>query len=209
MAREIDRHVRLLERELIHPLEFFNSMLEALENLPAGEKQAILGALAGHRSERVREEVVHVQAFVRNQESSRDFEQVQRNSPLHPGIRLELFSGDVDSSGERPLWPRGQECRGATFVRFERLGENLAPVALVEFDEVIDMAGHKGRYGILFARYGCDSPAWALPEGSVAMCVVETLPNDIEDFCAGRAFTERHACYRVKETPDEPDGSDG
>jgi len=206
----IDRIVRMLEREMITPSEFFNSMLEALGNLPAGEKHAILEALAGHNSERVREGVAPLRAFVRNQELSRDFEHVRRNSPLRPGIRLELFGGDVYSSDVRPLWLRGRECCSATFVRFERQqGENLAPVALVEFDEAIDTPGHTGRYGILFARYGCDYAAWERPEGSVMMSVVVALPNDPEDSCDPNPFTERHACYRVKETPDEPDGSNG
>jgi hypothetical protein len=209
MAREIDRLTSWLERELITPSEFFNSMLEALGNLPAGEKQVILGALASHSSERVREGVVPLEAFVRNQELSRDFEHVRRNSPLRPGTRLELF-GDGYSSDARPVWLSGRECRGATFVRFERQqGENLAPVALVEFDDAIDTPGHKRRYGILFARYGCDYHAWELPEGPVVMSVVERLPNDPEDSCGPDPFTERYARYLVKETPDEPGGSNG
>jgi len=110
-----------------------------------------------------------------------------------------------------PLWLRGRECCRATFVRFERLSKsrNLTPVAFVEFDEAIDMPGHNGRYGVLFARYGCDSPAWALREDSVAMCVVEALPNDLEGFCDSHPYTERHACYRVKATPDAPEGANG
>jgi hypothetical protein len=209
MALGIDRLVRLLEKDGITPSEFFNSMLEALGNLPAGEKQAILGALADHSSERVREEVVQVQVFVRNQELSRDFEHIRRNSPLRPGMCLELFGDDVYSSNTPPWWLSGRECCRATFVRFELLRENLVPVALVEFDEEIDMPGHKGRYGVLFARYGCDYPAWALLEGSVAICVVEALPNDLKGFCNSHPFTERNACYRVKQTPDELDGSNG
>jgi hypothetical protein len=209
MTPEIDRRVRMLEKELINRSEFFNLMLEALVNLPAGEKQSILGALAGHSSERVRHAVVEVQAFVRNQELSRDFEHIRRNSPLRPGMRLELFGGDTYSSDQCLLWLRGRECCSATFVRFERLGQHLTPVALVELDEAIDMPGHKGRYGVLFARYGCDYAAWADSEGSVAMCVVEALPNDLEGFCDSHPFTERHAHYRVKETPDEPDGPNG
>jgi hypothetical protein len=157
----------------------------------------------------VREECLRLQAFVRNQELSRDVEHIRRHSPLRPGMCLELV-GDEDhySCDDRPGWLRGRECRRATFLRFERLGENLAPVALVEFDEEIDMPGHKGRYGILFARYGCDYAAWALPKGSIALCIIEALPN-VGDFCDCHTFTERHACYRVKETPDEPDWSNG
>lgn len=208
MAQEIDRIVKLMEREMLGRHEFFNSMLEALANLPAGEKHAILVALAGHSNERVREEVMEVQAFVRNQDLSRDFEHVQRNSPLRPGVCLELFADDnVYSSDRCPLWLRGRECCRATFVRFERQqSENLAPVALVEFDEAIDTPGHTGRYGIMFARYGCNYAAWELPEGSVMMSVVVRLPNDPDDSCDPHPFTERHARYRVKETPDEVDG---
>jgi hypothetical protein len=198
VALGIDRIVRLLESELISPSEFFNSMLEALASLPVGEKQAILGALAGHSSERVRTEVVQVQAFVRNQELSRDFEHIRRNSPLRPGVCLEL-SGDKEYSRNDRPWMCGRECCRATFVRFEDLGENLTPVALVEFDEAIDMPGHQGRFGVLFGTYGCDDPAWALPEGSVAMCVVESLPSDLAGFCDSHPFTDRHVRYRVQE----------
>lgn len=209
MALGIDRFVRMLERELITRSEFFNSMMEALRNLPAGEKQSILGALAGHSSERVREGVVQVQSFVRNQELSRDIEHIRRNSPLRPGVRLELFADDVYSSDVCPLWLRGRESCSATFVRFERQGENLAPVALIEFDEAIYTPGRQRRFGILFGRYGCDYYAWALPEGSVLMSVVERLPNAPEDACDAHPFTERHARYRAKETPDEPDEPNG
>jgi len=212
MAQEIDRLVRLLERELITSSEFFYSMLEALANFPAEEKQSILGALAGHSSEKVRNAVVTLQAWVRNQDLSRDFEHIRRSSPLRPGMCLEL-SGDKEvylPENRRP-WLSGRECCRATFVRFERLSKNLnlTPVALVEFDEAIDIPGHQGRYGVLFARYGCDDVAWALPEGSVALCVVEALPRDLEGFCDSHPFTERHARYLVEETPDEPDGSNG
>ncbi|MFN0020138.1 MAG: hypothetical protein ACKVP0_17905 [Pirellulaceae bacterium] len=212
MAHEIDRIVRLLERELITRSEFFNCMLEALVNFPAGEKESILGALAGHSSERVQSAVVDVEAFVRNQELSRDIAHLRRNSPLRPGCCLELVgSREYYSSEDRPWWLSGRECRGATFVRFERLGknQNLTPVALIAFYEAIDMPGLQGRYAVLFARYGCDYPAWTLREGSVAMCVVEALPDNLEGFCDSHPFTERHAWYRIKETPDESDGSNG
>ncbi len=209
MAQEIDRKVRLLEREVITQSEFFNSMLDALGNLPAGEKQSILGALSGHSCESVRKGVMKLQVFVRNQALSRDFEYVQRNSPLRPGMRLELCGDYCNSSEDHLRWLSGGECCTATFVRFERLGEDLAPVAFVEFDEAIDIPGHKGRYGVMFTRYGCESPAWVLPEEDVAICVVEALPNDMKGFCDSHPFTERHVRCRVKETPDEPTGSNG
>jgi hypothetical protein len=41
------------------------------------------------------------------------------------------------------------------------------------------------------------------------MCVVESLPNDLDGFCDAHPFTDRHVRYRVQETPDEPDGSNG
>jgi hypothetical protein len=72
-----------------------------------------------------------------------------------------------------------------------------------------DTPGCNGRYGVLFARYGCDYHAWALPEGSVALCVVDVLPNDMDGFCDSHPFTERHVRYRVEETPHEPGGTDG
>ncbi|MDX1944661.1 MAG: hypothetical protein SFU86_04575 [Pirellulaceae bacterium] len=206
----VDRLVRFLEREAITRSEFFYSMLEALEKFPAEEKQAILGALADHGSERVRESVVPVQAFVRNQALSRNFEHVRQNSPLHPGMCLELLADDYFYAADnRPSWLSGRECRRARFVRFERQGEHLTPAALVEFDEAIDLPGHKGRFGVLFARYGCDNGAWALPEGSVALCVVEAPPSDLNGFCDSHPFTERHARYRVMTTPEVPNGPHG
>ena len=200
MTPQIDRLVKLLEKGVITPSEFFNSMLEALGNFSAGEKLAFGEALAGQNSERVREEVVKLLAFVRNEGLSRDFEHVRRNSPLQPGIRLDLFGGDNYSPDRRLSWLGNRKCRRATFVRFERQGTNLTPVAFVEFDEAIDVPGHQGCYGVLFARYGCDHPAWALPEGSVALCVVEALQTELHGFCDSHPFTERHARYRVQET---------
>lgn len=199
--KQINRLVSYLERELITSNEFFNSMLEALGELPTGEKQTIFGALAGHSCERVREAVVEVQAFARNQEVSRDFEHVRRNSPLRPGIRLELF--DKYSEKQPAAWLGGRDCYRATFVRFERWG-NRVPVALIEFDEAIDMPGHKGRYGVLITRYGVEYAAWERPEGEVALYVVEALPNDIEEFWEPHTLEtalKRYAGYRVKETP--------
>jgi hypothetical protein len=199
MAQEIDRHIRLLEKQAISNSEFFNSMLESLAKLPSAEQQVVLEALAGHGNERVRNEVMTVQAFVRNQALSRDFEHIRQYSPLRPGVRLELLgSPEVYTADNRPEWLNGRECRRATFIRFERLDENLAPVALIELDEAIDIPGHQGRYGVLAARYGCDFPAWAFPEGSVALCIVEAPPNDLKGFFDSHPFTERHAYYRVE-----------
>ena len=209
MAPEIDRKVRMLEREVITQSEFFYCMLDALGYFPAEERQAILAALAGHSSDSVREAVVKLQVFLRNQALSRNIEHVRRNSPLRPGMRLELCGDYCNSSEGHLRWLSGGECCTATFLRFERLGENLTPVAFVEFDEAIDIPGHKGRYGVMFTRYGCDSPAWVLPEEDVAICVVEALPNDMKGFCDSHPFTERHVRCRVQETPDEPTGSIG
>lgn len=205
----VDRFIRSLERGWTTQSEFFNSMVEALAYLPAGEKQPILRALAVHGSERVREGGLRVQKYLRNQELSRDFEHIQRCSPLRPGMCLELSVGNLYPSNNRPAWLSGRESSKATFIRFERLGDNLAPVALVEFDETIDLPGHHGRYGVLFAWYGEDNPVWALLEGAVAMCVVEALPNHFEDFCDSHPFTERHVCYRVKATLDQASEANG
>jgi len=98
MALEVDRLVKTLEREVITGSEFRNTMLEV--NLSAGKKLTILGALAGHSSERVRKAVVEVEAFVRNQALSRDFEYVLQNSPLRPGVCLEMFADNVYSPDE-------------------------------------------------------------------------------------------------------------
>lgn len=209
MTLGIDRLVTLVQRELISRSEFFYAMIEAVGNLPAGEKQTVFDSLLGHSSELVREEGLRIQAWLRNQDLSRDFEHVRRHSPLQPGVRLELFAGDAYAPEDRRPWLSGREYASATFLRFERLGKGLTPVALVELDEAIDLPEHQGRYGVLFARYGLDHPAWALAEGSVALCVVAALPNDMDGFCDAHPFTERHACYRVKEGVEEAEGAKG
>ena len=209
MTPEVDRQIRLLEKGVITESEFFYAMLDALGNLPAGEQLAMLHALTSHRSEAVRAAVAQVQNFVQNRELSRDFEHVRRNSPLRPGCRLELFgSREFYASADRP-WLNGREFCRATFVGFQSLGENLTPVALVEFDEAFDLPGCQGRFGVMFARYGRDEAAWAQQEWSVALSVVEARPNDLDGCCDTHPFTERQACYRVIETPDQPAGSSG
>jgi hypothetical protein len=91
----------------------------------------------------------------------------------------------------------------ATFLRFTSRGEDLIPACLVEFDEVIEIPGHKGRYGVLLASYGLDCAAWAQPEDNVIVYVAEALTEDISSFrFDGRASPnpiETHATYRVEE----------
>jgi hypothetical protein len=193
--------------------EFFVQMLELLDKLSSKEKHEMVSTLAHHHDERVCREAQEIQNFVRHEELSKDFAYVQRNSPLRPGTHLELFGGyDYYASGGHPRWLNGHECYRATFLGFARRGEDKVPVALIEFDDLIDVPGHKGRYGILIGSYGTHSFAWGQPEGTVLVHVVATLPDDPEAFCASHSWEtaiESHASYRVEGTPGKMEEKNG
>ncbi len=70
----------------------------------------------------------------------------------------------------------------------------------MEFDETVELPGHKGRYGVLFGSYGPHAAAWAETEGTVTVYVVEALPEDLNvvRFSDATAATQTHASYRVE-----------
>ncbi len=65
----------------------------------------------------------------------------------------------------------------------------------MEFDETIELPGHKGRYGVLFGTYGPRAAAWAETKGTVTVHVVEALPEDLNvvRFSGDAAATQTHA----------------
>jgi hypothetical protein len=185
--------------------EFFDRMMKYLSPLAPDAKDAALAALSAHANEDIRQAAADCGSFLRNAALSRDLDHVCRHSPLRPGVRLALFGGyDYHSSGGNPYWLNGRECYRATFIGFAPRGEDLSPAGLVEFDEVIDLPGHKGRYGALLTSYGLDFVAWTQPEAdAVVVYVTERPPEDFSVFrYDGRASPdpiETHATYRIEE----------
>jgi len=207
---EIDCLVRNITTGMLTSGEFFARMVELLDKLSSEEKHEMISTLAHHPDEIVRRETQEIQSFVQHGEFSKDFDYVRRNSPLRPGTRLELFGGyDYYASGGHPRWLNGRECYRATFLGFARRGKDRVSVALIEFDDLIDVLEHKGRYGILIGSYGTHSFAWGQPEDTVLVHVVAALPDDPEAFCASHpreTAVESHASYRVEGTPGQTAG---
>ncbi len=121
--------------------------------------------------------------FTHHHELSWNLDYIRLNSPLQPGVRLELFGGyDYYSTDGKPWRLNGQDCYRATFLRFASRGENTIPAGLVEFDEVIERPGYKGRIGVLLASFGSNFVAWLAAEDDVAVYVTEALPEDVSPF---------------------------
>ena len=161
--------------------------------------------LSADANEDIRRVALEFQIFERHAELSRNIDYVRQNSPLRPGVRLELFGGyDYYSSDGKPWWLNGRDCYKAAFLGFASCGENTIPAGLVEFDEAIEIPGHIGRYGVLLARHGSlDSFTWGQTEDTVAVYVTEAPPEDLSAIRCDRAFAaalETHATYRVAET---------
>jgi hypothetical protein len=187
---EIHRLIRAWEENYFTSLEFQDRVLGQLRELPAAEV--------------VRNVAVEFRSLQRHEALSKDIDYVRRISPLRPGIRLELFGGyDYYATEGKPAWLNGRECYRATFLDFASYGENTIPVALVEFDEVIEVFGQKGRYGVLFGTFGFDSVVWGQTDDVVAVYVCEALPEDltlIRFFRASDSVIETHATCRIEGT---------
>jgi hypothetical protein len=191
------------QKELAYS-EFFNRMMQRLWPLAPAARRAALEVLSVHADEDVRQAASECGSFLRHEALSRDLEHVRRNSPLRPGVRLVLFGGyDYYSSEGKPHWLDGRDCYRATFLGFASRGDDVIPAGLVEFDEIIDIPHHKGRYGILLSTYGSDFTAWSQPEADAVVYVTEALPEDISSFrFDGRPSPdpiETHATYRLQE----------
>ena len=204
LNEEIHRLIHAWESNCLCFIEFEDQMWGQLWKLPLAEKRAVLTALSAHANEDIRKAAFELEAMVRYGELSKDFDYVRENSPLHPGIRLQLFGGyDYDSSGGKPWWLNGRICYTATFLGFASYDENTSPAGLVEFDEVIEVPGHKGRYGVLLTSYGPDHAAWERSEGLVTVHVTEAPPEDLsflQSFRASAFAIETHATYRIEQT---------
>lgn len=142
---------------------------------------------------------------MRHEQLSKDLDYVRQNSPLRPGMRVELFGGyDYYSSDGKPRWLNGRDCYRAEFLGFASCGEDTIPVGLVEFDEPVELPGHKGRYGILRTSYSSHGFAWGETEDTVEVHLTEALPEDFaairSDLTADSA-AETHATYRVEAAP--------
>jgi hypothetical protein len=201
---EIHQLIRAWEENYFTSLEFQDRVLGQLRELPAAEQHSMLESLSAHADEVVRNVALEFRQLQRHEALSKDIDYVRRNSPLRPGIRLELFGGyDYYASEGKPAWLNGRECYKATFLGFTSYGEDTIPVALVEFDELIEVFGQKGRYGILFGTYASDWVAWSQTDDVVAVCVKEALPEDvtlIRSFRASDAVVETHATCRIEGT---------
>jgi hypothetical protein len=203
LNEEIHRLIHAWERTCLGFTEFENHMWGQLCKLPLPEKRAVLATLSAHANEDVQKAAFELETMVRQEELSKNLDYVRENSPLHRGVRLELFGGyDYGSSGGKPWWLNGRDCYTATFLAFVSYGENTIPAGLVEFDEVVEVPGHRGRYGVLLASFGSDSVAWEQSNGLVVVYISETLPEDLSFLrCSHTSATaiETHATYRVSE----------
>jgi hypothetical protein len=200
-TEEIHELIRLWEENYFAFGEFQNLMIGQLRKLPAAERQDALETLSAHANEDIRQVAAEFRLLQHNEGLSKDIDYVRQHTPLRPGSRLELSGGyDDQSSGGKPAWLNGRDCYKATFQRFVSYGENTVPVALVEFDEVVEGPGYKGRYGVLFAGYGPNSIAWSETEDVVSIYVSEALPEAtlIRFFRASGSAAETHASYRVE-----------
>jgi hypothetical protein len=195
--------IRAREGNIIASNEFRDRMTDYLRKLPFAKRHAALEALSTHADEGVRQAALEFQVLQRHEELSKNFDYVRRNSPLQSGARLELFGGyDYYSSEGKPWWLNGRAFYKATFLGFASYGESTIPAGLVEFDEVIEVPGHKGRYGVLLATYGLHSFAWGQTEGVAEVYVTQALPEDlttIRNHRASASAIETHATYRVEE----------
>jgi hypothetical protein len=205
LGEEIHGLIGDWERNVITSLELQDGIMRHLRTLPSAERHAALEALSAHASEDMRRVALEFQIFERHDALSRNLDYVRQNSPLRPGRRLELFGGyDYYETGGKPRWLNGRDCYRATFLGFVSCGENAIAAALVELDEVIEVPGHTGRYGILLPRHiGLDSFAWGLMEDTVAVYVAEAPPEEMSFIRwdrASAAALETHATYRVEET---------
>jgi hypothetical protein len=203
LAQEFAELIRAWEEKSLTYLELFDRMTQQVWKLPAAARHAALDELSVHADEDVSRAAAECRVLLHHGELSRNLDHIRQTSPLRPGVRLALFGGyDYYATDGKPGWLNGRECYRATFLRFAARGEDVVPAGLVEFDEVIDLPGHKGRYGILLSSYGTDFVAWSQTEGNVVVYVTQALREDVSSFrFDGRVSPdpiETHATYRVE-----------
>jgi hypothetical protein len=203
-TNDLDDAVSAWEAGSLTHLEFVMRTLTGLQTLSPEERPSALERLSAHANEGVRDAASECRGFLQHEALSKDLRHIREISPLRPGVRLALFGGyDYYASEGRPWWLNGRECYRATFLRFASRGDDAIPAALVEFDEVIDVAPHKGRYGVLLASYSSNSVAWSQTEDNVVVYAAEALPEDASAFRFDRRTPdpiETHATYRIEES---------
>jgi hypothetical protein len=202
-TEEIHRLIDAFENNTFTTGEFQNLVIVQLRKLSAAQLRDALETLSAHGHEDVRKVAVEFRLLQRHEALSKSIDYIRRISPLRPGSRLKLSGGYDYYSPQGPAWLKGRDCYRATFLRFASWGENTIPTALVEFDEIIEGPGYKGRYGVLFARFGPTSIAWDEREDVVEVYVKEALPDDvslIRFYRASDSVVETHATYRIEET---------
>src|ERR1700722_864278 len=122
---EIHRLIGAMAQNILTSPEFSCQMMGLLWKLPFAERHIALDELSTHANEYVRDAASELKIFMHHEQLSRNFEYVRENSPLRPGMRLELFGGyDYYSSNGNPWWLNGRDCYRGTFLGFGSCGEN-------------------------------------------------------------------------------------
>jgi hypothetical protein len=201
LSEDIQQVIRALQRNIICEGEFFNNLWGRLLDLPSAERTVLFEELLAHPDKAVRDEAERCRLMIHYGELSKDLNYILQNSPLKPGVQLELFGGYDHYTSGGPHWLNGRECYYATFRGFASSGENTIPVALVKLKDFVELPGHKGSFAILRTSYGPDSFAWGQLEGTAEVHIMEALPEELASIrsrLSADFATETHATYRVQ-----------
>ena len=135
--------------------------------------------------------------IVRRTNRFTDIAIIANTSPLQPGCRIRL-NGSYDLT---QWWLNGNDYYDATFVRFADRKHGEMPVAIIEFDNEIDMTEgsgqiHRGKLGVMKLHFVAD---WNSSE-TVWVHIIESTPNDFDEFYDSHPFgteIESHATYTL------------
>jgi len=133
--------------------------------------------------------------IVRRANRVTDIAQIANTSPLQPGCRIRL-NGSYDLT---QWWLNGNDYYDATFVRFAERKHGEMPVAIIEFDNEIDMTEscgqiHRGKFGVMKLHFVAD---WDSSE-TVCVHIIASAPNNLDEFYDSHPFgteIESHATY--------------
>lgn len=199
ITHEIDYLVRQLDRRIIQWNEFTQSVLRYTytNTNRAAEVLEKLNEHKDHANDDVRRSVEEARKMIFEQENLvRDITAIRRTSPLQPGVRVRV-GGGYTAAYSAPTWLGGRDHAMATFLDFVERGRGKMPGAVVEFDEPIEVATLKGKYGILTLRYVAD---WIDSE-TVAVHITDLAPEAIKEFAltlSESSEVETHAYYRIE-----------
>ena len=84
-----------MEGDCLTSGEFASQLMGHLWGLPLAQRHAALEELSAHPNEDVRNAAVELQGFMRHEQLSKNLDYIRRNSPLRPGVRLELVLADT------------------------------------------------------------------------------------------------------------------